>query len=639
MFAGILVWHTALGDGLPPLEAYGSLPEISMVALSPSGERVAFRHFDGEEEIVGIRDVESGRILGATNVDGVKPRWLTFVNDDYLLLVASDLMRHHRVRGSFEYSGAWVFDVASGKLRRLLTGAEELFPYQGSIGRVIGKNAGGDRVYMPAFSGGDRAQPRYSLFEVDLDRKRQRIIADGRTSTQDWFIDDRARPLIREDFDNQYNEHRLWVVSEREPRLVYEKETNRPSIAPVGLTRDRSTLIYQSRADDADVNAYFSLRLSDGELGGPILGRDDASVERVIRDTNRIVYGVEYAGFLPSYQFFEDELTVRFEAIQSRLSGTSVKLASWSDDFQDLVVSASGGWTSGMYLLFRDGGTEPQLLARQRPAVGDEHVARTLIDEYEAADGLTIPALITARPDVLEAGDAALILLPHGGPSAHDRFQFDWLAQFFASRGYVVMQPQFRGSTGFGLSFGEAGNGEWGDKMQSDLDDGVRHLVKKGLVDEERVCILGASYGGYAALWAGVFSPRMYRCHVSVNGVSDLRAMINRARRAAGEDHWVVDYWETWYGAEASERDAIDAISPAYHAESFIAPVLLVHGKDDTVVPIEQSRRMHSALRRAGKQTTLVALDGEDHWLSRGETRVETLRVIADFIASHLPPN
>ena len=116
--------------------------------------------------------------------------------------------------------------------------------------------------------------------------------------------------------------------------------------------------------------------------------------------------------------------------------------------------------------------------------------------------------------------------MPHGGPASFDRADFDWKAQFFASRGYVVLQPQFRGSTGFGADHQAAGDGEWGRKMQDDLDDGVAFLVGQEIVDPERICIVGSSYGGYAALAAGAFSPDLYSCHVSINGVSDIRAML-----------------------------------------------------------------------------------------------------------------
>ena len=181
-----------------------------------------------------------------------------------------------------------------------------------------------------------------------------------------------------------------------------------------------------------------------------------------------------------------------------------------------------------------------------------------------------------------------------------------------------------------------AGHGEWGRKMQTDLDDGIAFLAEQDIIDPERVCIVGSSYGGYAALAAGAFSPELYRCHVSINGVTDIREMLRDRRQRLGRNHWVVSYWESLYGADYSEREELDALSPAQLAESFQSPVLLIHGRDDSVVPIDQSRIMHDALRDADKDVELVLVRGEDHWLSGQETRIEVLRAVAEFIEQHL---
>ena len=172
--------------------------------------------------------------------------------------------------------------------------------------------------------------------------------------------------------------------------------------------------------------------------------------------------------------------------------------------------------------------------------------------------------------------------------------------------------------------------------MQTDVDDGVHALVESGYADPERVCIMGASYGGYSALAGGAYSGDLYRCVVSVAGVSDVIRMIVDERYLSG-NHWVVDYWKNLIGDSRKVRERLREISPYFAADKFTAPVLLIHGKDDTVVPINQSKRMHTALKKAGKDSKMVTLKGEDHWLSGSGTRMAMLREITSFLNQHNP--
>jgi dipeptidyl aminopeptidase/acylaminoacyl peptidase len=202
-----------------------------------------------------------------------------------------------------------------------------------------------------------------------------------------------------------------------------------------------------------------------------------------------------------------------------------------------------------------------------------------------------------------------------------------------------VLQPQFRGSEGFGEAHLAAGYGQWGRKMQTDLSDGVRQLAKDGTIDPKRVCIAGASYGGYAALAGVTLDPGVYRCAVAVAGVADLGRMLRWEReRRNGSGNEAVRFWRRFMGVTANDDSSVDAWSPALKADTITAPVLLIHGKDDTVVAFEQSRIMADAMRKAGKPVELVTLAGEDHWLSRGPTRIQMLEATVAFLEKHNPP-
>ena len=627
----------ASANDLPPLEAYGELPLYDMYKLSPTGNLAAARvTYENNDRIVVV-DVDSRQALLAVGAEKVNPRWIRFVEDDKVVLVAGQTVRNMRVRGgSFYYGHAYSFDLSTEKVRPLMQRAKGLYEFQGGLGRIVGRDPESQTLYMPAYAG--TSTPSLGIYAVSLDKIREKLVVRGNSHTIDWFLGIDGKPIIREDFDDKDNVHQIWLVNEkgRSEKLLYEEETEVRSYGTVGVTPDRSSLVMLTSSEDSGARSYYLLNLETSEISGPVLVGSGLDVERVITDINRVVFGVEYSGFKPTYAFFDENLNDRVAVAQSRLPGVASRLASWNEDFSRLLFEIEGGWSSGGFLMFEDGVQQPVVLGRSRPTITKEFVADVEITQYAASDGWVIPALITSRSDVREAGNAPLIVMPHGGPVSHDRYGFNWIAQYFASRGYVVLQPQYRGSDGFGYEHMVAGEGEYGGKMLTDIDDGVRHLIAEGIADPERVCAVGASYGGYAALAAGAFSAHAYSCIVSIAGVSDIPKKMNRARSTRGSDDWGIDFWEELYGVAASEKEVLRAISPAYHADSFQAPVLLIHGQKDTSVNIGQSTRMNRALRKAKKDVTFIKLDGEDHWLSNEETRIETLRAVAEFIEQHL---
>ena len=338
---------------------------------------------------------------------------------------------------------------------------------------------------------------------------------------------------------------------------------------------------------------------------------------------------------------FSDAAAGRLWALAAAaLPDAAPSLISWSNDFKHAIFFTSGSGDSGTYYLLNVEAGELNGIGSAYPEIAADQVAPIRPITYAAADGLEIPGYLTTPPGIEDPKNLPLVVLAHGGPASRDYLGFDWWAQALASRGFAVLQPNFRGSEGYGEDFTEAGYGEWGRKMQTDLSDGVRWLASEGVIDPARVCIVGASYGGYAAMAGPTLDVGVYRCAVSVNGVSDLRRMVEaEAKGREHRDNEVVRYWNRFMGAERLGDRSLDERSPARLAARADAPMLLIHGRDDTVVPIEQSRVMAQALRRAGKPVEMVELDGEDHWLSRSETRQRMLGETLRFLEAHNPPD
>ena len=338
-----------------------------------------------------------------------------------------------------------------------------------------------------------------------------------------------------------------------------------------------------------------------------------------------------------AYRFLADADQRQWAAVRRAFPDAVVRIETWSDDRSKLILKVEGKTAGAAYYMLDAATKHADWLAIEYTTIEPDDIGETRAIEYKAADGLTIPAYLTLPRGAVAKG-LPLVVLPHGGPGARDDPGFDWWAQGLASRGYAVLQPQFRGSTGFGEPFHAAGFGEWGRKMQTDLSDGVAHLAADGTIDPKRVCIVGASYGGYAALAGVTLQHGIYRCAASLAGPADLRAMLAyEETRTGGTKNGTMRFWQRFMGATSPSDRMLDAISPLKLAAKVDVPMLLIHGVDDTVVPFAQSKAMAAALTRAGHPATLVTLPGEDHWLSRGVTRTAMLRATVDFLGLNLP--
>lgn len=599
--------------------------------MSPGGKRFAYMaHQNGGDYFI-VAETGKG-IVVAADASRVKARSVSFVSENYAIVVASATAKDFRFVGKWEHSDAFSFNIEEKKFRTLLEGVDNIYPAQSGLGRIVGRLAGADAVFMPAYMGyaGD-GEPSYDLLKADLDSNRATIAARGEADTIDWFVDDDGTVLAREDLLEKEDIYRIFTRRSGDWDLVYEeKQTSGAPFSLIGVMPDRSGLVILR---DLKIRQYSSLsKLSfDGRISLPIFQRPDASIEAVVLDGNRRLLSVEYAGLFPTYEFFDPELTRAMNVLAVRFPEDSVRLVGWTENFETLLVLVEGGATAPSYHLFDRRKREIARIASRYRDIDDAEIGPVATIEYKARDGRKIPSLLT-RPPRTELGRMLpLIVMPHGGPASYDAVGFDFMAQYFASRGYLVLQPNFRGSDGFGAAHRLAGNGQWGGKMQDDLTDGVKALIAMKWADPSRVCIIGGSYGGYAALAGGAYTPDLYKCVAAIAPVSDLAHFLKTERRESGADSAVYEYWTELIGDPESERLA--SISPVNAASSFKAPVLLVHGLDDTVVPFTHSARMEAALKRAGKEVTLVRLKKEDHWLSRSETRLQTLKELDAFVA------
>lgn len=325
------------------------------------------------------------------------------------------------------------------------------------------------------------------------------------------------------------------------------------------------------------------------------------------------------------------------EAIQGRidaaLPGTVNRIASMSDDRARLLVFAGAAHDPGAWYLFDQASGEARLLARPHAALTGKRLSPVSAVRYAARDGLEIRGYLTL-PAGRDPKGLPLIVMPHGGPFARDDMRYDGWVQYLASRGYAVLQPNFRGSTGFGREFVEKGDGEWGRGMQNDIDDGVRWLAAQGIADPGRVCIMGASFGGYAAMWASVRNPDLYRCAISFAGISDIDGQL-RYDKPGFENGRTFKGWQS--RIRGTRGFELASISPLAQVGRFRTPILIAHGADDDNVPVIQSVQLHDALTKLGRPHEFVVYPDEGHGLDDPANETDFLNRVGAFLDKYNP--
>lgn len=638
-----LVAHSAIAKS--EIERYGALPVIQQMTISPNGEQVAYRGVSGEQDTLSVVDVKSGERLAVIDLSSIKPRSVKFLNDENLVLKMANTKKAIGFTGMIEFTTAATIDLKKGDYSHLLVpGKDNVYTGQSSLHKIVGVSPDGEWVYMPAyegdakFIGGQQIMPPMSLFKVKIGGSGRALVHKrGRGQVIDFFVDNEGEVLVREVFDENEDKHSLFVYKGQKSVEIFSENTPYRTKDVIGLSADQTQLFMLDSNNDTNRWAIYSITLDDGKIEGPLYDRDDADIVGHFTNQQRQVFGVEYSGFTPSYRFFDADLNQRVQTILANYPKHSVSIVEVSPDRNHVLVQVEGNQYAGEYYLYSKG-KKAVFVSKSRPQIPVEEIHPIVAINYTARDGITIPTLVTiprSRADSLS--NLPAIIMPHGGPESFDAIGFDYFAQALAQQGYLVIQPQFRGSVGFGLKHQAAGYGEWGRKSLFDLSDAITYFSSQKLIDKNRVCIVGASYGGYSALAGGAFESDLYQCVVSINGIGNLPDMLARTRTEQGSSSSSLAFWEAQIiGFGEKDPDVAKQRSPELSALAFKAPVLLIHSEKDKVVHPRQSVTMYRALKDAGKTVEIVELEGEDHYLSHGATRLQALSETIEFVNKHI---
>jgi dipeptidyl aminopeptidase/acylaminoacyl peptidase len=346
-----------------------------------------------------------------------------------------------------------------------------------------------------------------------------------------------------------------------------------------------------------------------------------------------------YVAHVYTCHFTDPKIEAHMRGLRKFFRDTAnVRIVDASSDDKTILLRVSGPNDPPSYYYYLVDSARVEPLGAQHEAMAGRPMPTGTVVTWKARDGLELSGYLIRPPGAAKATKMPLVVMPHGGPELRDFLEFDLWTQYLASLGYAVFQPNFRGSDGFGQAFKERGWGEWGGRMQDDISDGVDALIADGSVDPARICIVGASYGGYAALVAVAKTPERFRCAVSVAGISDLVELMKWERRGWADDSEGYQHMLKMIGDPKKDAERLAATSPALQAAAVKAPVLLIHGEEDGITPASQSERMQKALDKAGRKTEFLRLPQVGHRDWRKKTQRQVLSSIQLFLLTNLGP-
>ena len=625
-----------------PVEALFSNPAISNPDLSDDGSQIAYVQSKGDLRVVVAQAVADGKPTPLAKFDDaqMRPNRLEWVNQRRILISAhardpdSVGMRNRLTR---------VFGVDSDGRNFAWLGRN--WPVHGSRAlqspvqdRLVHLTPQEPETILISYWANNEDSPQ--VMRMNVDDGRLTVAEKRQKDIYNWYAD--SQGAIRAGTTSDEDTYRLWarVDASQEFKLVTESdkyEENGPRF--VDFHPDPRKLYVINRQHDRW--ALFEFDIETRAIGSLVEANSEFDVTGIQSSgSRREVVGVRYAEDRRRIRYFDDRVEAESGQLRDTLArelGHEVDVASLSEsvDGTKQILEVSSDRQPPVYYFYDRSVRRIERLFAELPDVPVELLATTKRVTFRARDGLAIPAYLTL-PVGVEPRALPAIALVHGGPWSRDVIEWDPEVQLLVNRGFAVLQVNYRGSSGFGKAFRDAGDREWGQKIQDDITDGVQWLIDVGIADADRIGIMGASYGGYAALVGLVKTPRLFRAGVAYAAVTDIETML-------GDDRWYGSddtFDRKRIGGEIGDADRLRAHSPLRRASEIRVPVLLGHGEDDQRVHVRESRMMAEALEAsgAGKRFEYMEFPHEIHGFALESNRIRWYTRVAAFLEENLAP-
>ena len=646
---------TSTAQTPPDIEAFFPKPKYGNLAVSPSGEFLALPKHSNEKSVLLILKADTLSTVNEIDFQGNKVKFARWATNDRLLVGVTSLQQLSKrfpnvLRMYFDdVNVSRLFALDKYDRKRVMmfnsnTTLRKQSPNLTRIQNILPDDP--DHILMYAF------KRRWNLYKVNIKTGKDTRIELGEPQTVDFKTNRDGVPVVRYD---SYNRSQYVKISARAPgekkwvKVAKVRYKDLEFFNPIAATKDPSIYYVSARPEGYDKSAIFKYDLVSKTFLEPLSRNADVDLySAIIDDAGNYVGSVYYDDRLV-YDFTDKNLDAHIQAINSFFKKeNNVIISNISANGRTWLLHVNGPQEPGSTYVYDTTTKKAKFVVSGNYELVPEDLAKTQRINYTSRDGLKLRGYLTT-PAHAKSTPPPLLVMPHGGPQARDYYEYNLMAQFFASRGYQVFQPNFRGSRGFGLAFEEAGYKKWGDVMIDDITDGVQHLIKSGKTQKNRICIMGTSYGGYAALTGAYRTPDLYQCSISINGVSDLLDTIKFDIDKFNDHKTIIQQIKDTIGDPKKDREMIKAQSPIHQINKIKIPVLIIHGSADEVVPVRQSRAFHAAMEKAGKTSAYIELLETDHNLSGLDPNDEdaedydfaykkTLLAVENFLAEHLKP-
>ena len=617
----------------PTAADFGALPSIYDMAISPNGENLAmFINYKGDQYIRVVRvDGKGGANKIAGLGKGTKPKWIKWANDNRVL---AGLWQSEKTgTTAYEVSGIYTLDATTMKGKYLVKPRGQFRQFNDDVIDFLEHDP--NHILM-SYSDKDANAP--DIQRVNVATGKDQRLKRGNIGTQQWFTDNRGEPRIGQGrYDNTAARWTMTIrdADENKWRNVNEFPGLEANDNVRGFTDNPNELIL-GRYNGKDTVGLYVYDLIQKRITRSLFHNDQYDAGAIITNQDGKVIGATYVSDAKERVLFDGDNTI-MSRLQQEFPGQIVDYIDQSRGGVRTIFSVSDSKDPGMIYMYDAKDNSIAAIGGIRQNLALDSMGHVLAATYPARDGeiipgyMTVPATITDNSQIKQL---PFIVLPHGGPYARDSKRFDYLAQYFANQGYGVFQMNFRGSAGYGKSFKDAGRENW-VVMQEDVEDATKMLISKGYADPKRICIAGWSYGGYASLMGGIKNPELYKCIVSIAGVTDLSDMINDLKKYQFGNLAAKDFVLKGF----KDKDAIRENSPLRRADEIKVPVFLAHGTYDQSVHFDQYSRMRRALKKHKVQHTALSIKKEDHYMSTEKNRIAMFEALDKFIKTNLGPS